>query len=361
MGRYFAPVVGCAGFRPPFEMTQPKVSVLITNFNYDRFVADAVRSALSQTYDDLEIVVCDDGSTDRSLEVLSEFGDDPRVRVLEQPNAGQGAAISHAASVAGGDILCFLDADDTFLPSKVERVVQAFEAAPRVGLVVHRVEVVDHDGRSIQQIPQFASLRGGNLRDEVLARGGRWVTVPSSALAIRSAWGSSIFPVPSELRTGADAFVFGLMPLLAEVAALDEALTHYRVHDANAYGTTRVDAATARHALSELELVTGLVNERLAALGQDLHVDLERNLYWHQHRANLALLEPASRSEAVAASDAFLARLRTDDLWPQAIRSGLSFIYKLAPRLPLRARGWWLNLALGLSRAKRSVGRMMRK
>ncbi len=101
----------------------PNVSVIIPAYNAKGFIADAVRSALDQTYRDLEVIVVDDGSTDGTAAELAAFGD--RIRVLQQANRGVAAARNAGAAVARGAWIAFLDADDLWLPHKLERQLAA--------------------------------------------------------------------------------------------------------------------------------------------------------------------------------------------------------------------------------------------
>src|SRR5579871_1853260 len=106
-------------------MGGPLVSILINNYNYDRFLSNAIDSALAQTYPNVEVLVVDDGSTDNSRRIISEYGD--RIIAILKENGGQASSFNAGVSAAGGDILCFLDADDFFYPEKVARVVKAFD------------------------------------------------------------------------------------------------------------------------------------------------------------------------------------------------------------------------------------------
>src|SRR5690242_8324684 len=85
-----------------------------------------MRSALAQTYPHLELIVVDDGSTDRTADVIRSFPD-ARIRHLSQPNSGQGAARNHGIQMSAGRYVTFLDADDTYLPEKVRRQVEFLE------------------------------------------------------------------------------------------------------------------------------------------------------------------------------------------------------------------------------------------
>ena len=100
----------------------PLVSVIVPAYNAVRFLGRALRSGLAQTYPHLELIVVDDGSADRTADVIRSFTD-PRIRHLAQPNRGQGAARNLGIRASRGRYVTFLDADDMYLPQKVERHV----------------------------------------------------------------------------------------------------------------------------------------------------------------------------------------------------------------------------------------------
>ncbi len=95
------------------------VSVIIPAYNAERFLRETVDSALNQTYRDTEVLVIDDGSTDETPGILDAYGD--RIRVLRQANQGRAAACNAGVETARGEWIAFLDADDLWLPEKLER------------------------------------------------------------------------------------------------------------------------------------------------------------------------------------------------------------------------------------------------
>ena len=112
------------------------VSVIIPAFNAARYLDEAVASALRQTYRDLEIIVVDDGSTDDTKAVMDRYADHSSVRYLRQHNRGPGAARNSGASIARGEYLAFLDADDALMPDSVEaRVALAHGESPRLDFI----------------------------------------------------------------------------------------------------------------------------------------------------------------------------------------------------------------------------------
>ena len=123
----------------------PLVSVVIPTFNYGRFVASAIQSALDQTFRDFEIVVVDDGSTDDTTEIVSRFG--AAVRYIYQPNRGLSAARNRGIQAARGEWIGFLDADDLWLPTKLERQLSVLNGTAGGRVVVHsNYAILDEDG-----------------------------------------------------------------------------------------------------------------------------------------------------------------------------------------------------------------------
>src|SRR5260221_7875378 len=106
--------------------------IIITAYNYARFLPEAVRSCLAQTYQPVEIIVVDDGSTDNTREVVAGF---PEVKYIYQPNQGVTSALNVGLSHAQGEFIQFLDADDTLSPTKIQRCVEEFHTHPEAGLV----------------------------------------------------------------------------------------------------------------------------------------------------------------------------------------------------------------------------------
>jgi glycosyltransferase involved in cell wall biosynthesis len=117
-------------------MIWPLVSVIIPAHNAGRYLRECIDSVLSQSYPSLEIIVVDDGSTDDTPRIMSEFGD--RIVAIRQDNAGAAAARNAGLFRARGKYIAFLDADDVWRPDKLERQVEVLEASPDVGVVFSR-------------------------------------------------------------------------------------------------------------------------------------------------------------------------------------------------------------------------------
>lgn len=124
----------------------PLVSVVVPVYNTERYVAETLRSLLAQTYRNLEIVVVIDGSPDGSLEVCRTF-DDARIRIIEQENRGLAGARNRGIEESSGELIGFLDSDDSWAPEKVERHVAQFAADPDLGVGFSYSALMDEDSR----------------------------------------------------------------------------------------------------------------------------------------------------------------------------------------------------------------------
>ena len=216
----------------------PKVSIIINNYNYGRFLAAAIDSALTQSYAHCEVVVVDDGSTDDSHEIIAGFGD--QIRPVLKANGGQASAFNAGFATSRGDIICMLDSDDFFRPNKVEQVVRAFVAHPGVGWVFHPVCRMFSDGQSMNlpEVPQTIYLDHQNsaLRGKLPGPPGP----VTSGLAMSRELLDRILPMSESIRITADNYLIFLAEALAPGAYLHEVLAVQRMHGANHY-TMRED------------------------------------------------------------------------------------------------------------------------
>lgn len=141
-------------------MPMERVSIVMPAFNVERYIVEAVRSALEQTHAAFEILVVDDGSSDGTLTRLKELHSFPTLQILQQPNRGASAARNAGIAAAQGDIVTFLDADDRLHPQLLEKSVEMLSRNPGLDLVFPLCRHVDADGqptgvRSKVSAPRF--------------------------------------------------------------------------------------------------------------------------------------------------------------------------------------------------------------
>lgn len=111
----------------------PKVSVIIPTYNAEKYIAETINSVVGQTFQDFEILVVDDGSPDKSVEICQQFAD-PRIKIIRQANRGLPGARNTGIRHAEGEFIAFLDADDVWCPEKLQKHVQHLDNAPQVGI-----------------------------------------------------------------------------------------------------------------------------------------------------------------------------------------------------------------------------------
>jgi glycosyltransferase involved in cell wall biosynthesis len=211
----------------------PLVSILITNYNYARYLGKAIDSALNQTFRNIEVVVVDDGSGDNSLEVIKSYGD--RIVSVVKQNGGQGSAFNAGFAKSRGEIICFLDSDDEFALDKVEHVSNVFADNSHLGWCwdIER----KFDGGTGERLPHHESKIVGKWDARQLMAEGKPPIIPTacSGMSFRRETLARILPMPEPLRITADGYV-KLAALAISEGWLDgKELTLQRIHGANLY------------------------------------------------------------------------------------------------------------------------------
>jgi glycosyltransferase involved in cell wall biosynthesis len=242
-----------------------RVSIVINNFNYRRFVGTAIESALAQTHPDVEVIVVDDGSTDGSVGEIERFGD--RVRLIEKANGGQGSAYNAGYRHASGALVFFLDADDWLYPEAAERVAAAWRHG--VSKVQFFLEMVDGDGRPLgRMVPRHLHDREalGLLREF-----GAYGSPPGSGNAYAADFLERVLPMDEAMwRTAADSVPILLAPAYGDVLSLPTALGAYRQHRAADDASLVSNNAPSGlwHEYERIDWTKRFVEENLSKLGK---------------------------------------------------------------------------------------------
>jgi len=236
------------------------VSVLIANYNYGQYIGEAIESVLNQTYQNFEIIICDDGSTDNSLEVIKEYEKrDNRIKYIAKENGGMASALNVAYAQSKGDIIAFLDSDDVFTNNKLQEIVQAFKTFTQVGFIIHKVVQMDSNGKNLGVYPLSSKLPSGWIAEELLAQGGIMEFPPMSGLCLRREVANVIFPLNPEFRTNADGIIQRIAPLLTIVFAIDVPLAKRRIHQ---YNITYSNQITAEYIEKQIQIGQRLWEEQ---------------------------------------------------------------------------------------------------
>lgn len=125
-----------------------KISVIIPIYKVERYIADTVQSVLDQTYQKLEVLIIDDASPDRSVEICQQFND-PRLSIIQQENRGPSGALNTGIRHARGEYIALLDGDDLWLPDKLEKHINHLESSPALGVSFSRSSFIDEEGKSL--------------------------------------------------------------------------------------------------------------------------------------------------------------------------------------------------------------------
>jgi glycosyltransferase involved in cell wall biosynthesis len=247
------------------------VSVIINNYNYEQYLAKAIDSALSQTYQPLEVVVVDDGSTDCSRQIINGYGD--RITPVLKENGGQASAFNTGFEHCRGDVVIFLDADDCLLPEAVTRIVEVFQANPDVSKVHYRMDIVDEYGKSTGEVkpPLDVSAASGDLRLEEIAFPFDLRWLPTSGNAFASWALRKILPVPVDQYGPicADYYLVHMAALYGQVCFIDQVLACYRVHGDNSFDVPEDDITLPhiRQSIHYIRLTDQYLKEAAIELG----------------------------------------------------------------------------------------------
>lgn len=294
----------------------PTVSVVVPVHNRISWAVEAVRSVLDQTYADFEVVVVDDGSTEdpTPLRVADE-----RVRYVRQENRGASAARNLGLGLARGRYVAFLDADDLFVPGKLERQATVMEGRPDVAISHTSYLLMDHEGRDIGEV------RSGRYTGSVYPRiytdshgiATPTVMVRRDALGERARFNESV-------RYGEDALLWAELVKGSELLGIDEPLAKVRVHGNNAISNLDASVEGVVSVMRYGVLRDGdLTALRRRVLLSTLHVAL----------SHLYLLRKQGGAEALRSA------LRALRLWPLNRRAYWFLALLIYKRVAGRARG----------------------
>lgn len=249
-------------------MNQPLVSVIIPNYNYANYLREAIESVLSQTYKNIEIFVVDDGSKDNSAEVLGEFGD--QIHTIFQQNAGVAAARNNGVANSKGDFIAFLDADDVWLPNKIEMQVERFLTDKKLGLVHVAVQEINATGENLDT--RFDGLSGEVSHELLLLERGVVLGGGSGMMIPREVF-NEVGGFDLRLSTSADWDLFYQISSRYPISLVSEILLKYRIHGSNMHGNIP---------RMEREMLIGF--EKAFSVAGSKNQKIKKNAYGNLHK-----------------------------------------------------------------------------
>jgi glycosyltransferase involved in cell wall biosynthesis len=309
-------------------LAMPKCSVVIANFNYAEYLPGVIESALDQTYPSVEVIAVDDGSTDRSREVLEEYRD--RVTVVLKNNAGEASSRNAGFKYVSGDIVLFIDADDYLHADALERIVRVW--CPGVAKAHYPLEIVDHNGAATGSVfPRW--LPSGDVT-ALISEFGFYPSPPSSGNAYSRAVLERIMPIPeADFTRNSDTYLIALAALHGEVRAVKGPCAAWRRHHRN------MSSESLQHRVSKLYrdiLVVEAVRDALCR--RPVHGALP-SASWPQHLRERLTIAKLLRDQRIEAADSVpavaLRFVRSAWRWP-----AYGFCTRLA------ATAWAIAMAL---------------
>jgi glycosyltransferase involved in cell wall biosynthesis len=219
----------------------PKVSIVLPNYNYARYLDERIQSLLNQTYSDFELIILDDASTDNSVEVIEKYTDDPRVKTkFYSENSGLPyKRWNDGADLAEGEYLLIAGADDSCHPTLLEKLVEQLDAYPFVGLAFSQSWGIDGEGNRTHSWKQHTDEldvnrwakdfvdKGINELEYLVNKN----TLPNaSAVLLRRKNFVDAGKFDVSLRLTADWMLWAKMLMISDIAFVAEPLNYFRSH-----------------------------------------------------------------------------------------------------------------------------------
>lgn len=253
---------------------KPLVSIIINNFNYEQYLAEAIDSVLAQTYPNIETIVVDDCSTDNSRQIIASY-QDHIIAILRSSNGKQAAALNDGFKASQGEIILFLDADDYLKENAIENIVAVWQEG--TAKVHYRLQVVDRNCQPLgySYPPDTVALAEGKVWQELLHTGG-YNSVPMSGNACSREVLKQLFPIPDQYKLTADDYLKISVPFYGRVIKIAEPIGAYRIHNDNQWALTQVNGSRFRRFVKHDLQNFALLVEKAREFNLQIPPDLER-------------------------------------------------------------------------------------
>ena len=309
----------------------PKISVIIPAYNAEKTIKETIESVLSQTFSQFEIIVINDGSQDKTLEVVSHILD-PRLKVFSYPNAGVSVSRNRGLSQSAGDYVSFLDADDIWTPDKLEAQLKALQANPPAAVAYSWTNWIDESGQFLR--PGGHIIANGNVYEKLLLRD--FVESGSNPL-IRSEALAKVGGFDKSLALAADWDTWLRLAACSQFVCVPSPQILYRVSPNSMSSNVWKMEAESRRIL-----------ERAFAQAPVSIQHLKREILAsrYQYLTLKAIEGPPERSRGLVAARFFLQAVRNNPAWLQRTQLMLIVLLKItiATLLPPRQAQSLLNV-----------------
>jgi glycosyltransferase involved in cell wall biosynthesis len=303
------------------------LSIIITNYNFEAYVRDAIESALAVTYPDKEIIVVDDGSTDGSREIIAAYSD--RIITVFKENGGQTSAANCGFARSKGQLVQFLDSDDMDVPDIMDHLPSIDETVAKVQFPML---LVDANGTPTGTMyPNFSARMTPEMAAAEFKRTGFYDCSPTSGNVFTRQFLNRILPMPEKNAPYFDGFLNMAAPHVGRIVSLTQPLVRYRVHGRNSWAVdgisrkldperfafyVRDDIRRTVYSMSLAQKLGETLDPRLLDL-QVRHM-MQRLCYQRFSRATYPVTE--DRVQAIA--DLAKVVLKDDTAWNIMLRAG---------------------------------------
>jgi len=211
------------------------VSVIIDNYNYEGYISKAIESVLNQSYKNIEIIVVDDGSSDKSIDIIKSYQEKfpEKIKTCFKENGGQASAFNAGVKLSTGKLICFLDSDDEFENEKVSQVVNAYNDGYEY--IFNNHTMISENKAIIPYETVKYPYNGHNLF--LVYYISKYVGDITSTISISKKLADKIFPIKDEngWRIQADDVIVFTASILSQSFFINDKLTKYRIHGENGY------------------------------------------------------------------------------------------------------------------------------
>lgn len=210
-------------------MSQPLVSVIIPTYNREHLLIKSINNALEQTYENIEIVIIDDGSTDGTKAFMEAFHH-PKVNYFYKTNGGPSTARNEGIRRALGSYIAFLDSDDLWESTKLESQIKFLELNPSIGMVTTNYRFIDVSGNTVKE-PGMAfgyTTKNGFIHDIINIS---FPIATTSTFTVRKSVLEQVGAFDEQLGISEDLDLWVRIGLKFEVGYIDEVLVSVRLHD----------------------------------------------------------------------------------------------------------------------------------
>lgn len=269
------------------------LSVVVSSYNYGRYLREAIDSALSLRCDHLQVIVVDDGSTDDSIDIIKSYGS--RIETLFQKNQGQVASCAAGLKLCHYDIVIFLDSDDRLEPCAAEEIMAHW--TPETVKMQYVLQAIDDNGALVNTIfPKYPhGLTPATIKRELL-RASVYPATTTSGTAFSRTFLMDVMPIPASYGCHIDDALNAISPLYGDVQTLRKVLGQYRVHDRNVTAHSELTVERFESYAHEYRERARYLADNCERLGVDLPDNIiDNDLAYREALLAIAVLKPDRR------------------------------------------------------------------